>query len=554
MGYCTDGDLLTLAGYVSQEQASDICSLYNVTAIGTEAALIKYLAQSQATGIDASFTLFSGYLVFLMQAGFALICAAAVRRRSSGNVLLKNVVDACVGGICYYLVGFAFAFGSSSGSNAFIGSGNYALSDSMVDNSALQWKTFFFQWTFSATSATIIAGAVAERVAFEAYLGCSALMSGLVYPVVSHWLWAGQGWLSATNTNPLFGSGAIDFSGSGVVHLTGATAALMGILALGPRLGRFHPEGKGAFLPCRKPSTVAYMTLGTFLLWFGWYGFNPGSLQRISNAVSAATVARTAVCTTLGACGGALSGLLMSYSVEGKRWDLVQLCNGALCGLVAVTAGCSVIQPYAALIIGLLTAPLFIGSVALLMKCQLDDVVSAVPMHGACGLFGVLAVGLFAVPQYVNEIYPEKAGPARYGAFYGGSGQLLACQVIEVLAILAWVGAVMGLYFFAMKFARLLRVPLEQELAGLDASKYGVLTTNALPTPQQPNSFSPHPNGPGRPASNASDVVAASVVDDIMVRYRSAGAPSSSFVRLTPSNASQQDTFTMAAAPGKQAA
>ncbi|KIZ07862.1 Ammonium transporter 1 member 3 [Monoraphidium neglectum] len=537
---CSPDDLSAVAKLVGAAAAADVCAAVDVAAAGSPlAAVLRHLtaasaaakpaaaaaAAEQAHSTDVVFILFSGYLVFLMQpccdpahssaaldlplfaapihtsvghvatricvpnamtkhqAGFACLCAGHVRVKNAGNILMKNVVDCSVGTLAWYLLGNGFAFGQSNGrANPFIGTGNFALNSvSFTGVDGEGYPQFFFHWAFSAAATTIVSGAVAERISFGTYMLYSCFMSSLVYPVVAHWLWTQWGWLSPLAAAPLFGSGAIDFAGGVVVHTVGGAASLIGVYFCGPRVGRFGIDGS----PCRgyRENNSNLIVLGTFLLWFGWYGFNPGSALAVSTYSTAALVARTAVTTTIGAGTGGLSAMLIVYALT-KKYDVMALCNGVLCGLVAVTPGCGVIDPWAAVIVAVLAAGTFIAVDHLMLKLRLDDVVSAVPMHLGCGALGTLCVGFFARQQYVEEVYgaPGPAVGRRWGVFFGGDGRLLACQVVALLSALCWVSALLVPYFWVARRLNVVRVPVEQEISGLDASKYGVLTTNELPT------------------------------------------------------------------------
>ncbi|KAG2428008.1 hypothetical protein HXX76_011994 [Chlamydomonas incerta] len=444
--------------------------------------------------LDVAFLLFSAYLVFgPMQLGFALLCAGAIRSKNSMNVLMKNILDACTGAIGFYLFGYAFAFGHQANktSNAFIGDYNFALSYttqvSNVNNTisydgfATQgWHVFFFQWSFCAAATTIVSGAVAERCTFQAYLAYAFFISSFVYPVIVHWVWSASGWLSAFNTSNngyalILQTGAIDFAGGGVVHLTGGMAALMGAWIIGPRIGRFDASGKVNEM---KGHSATLVVMGTFLLWFGFYGFNPGSNLTISTKASAIVVSRVAVTTTLSAGAAGLTGLFWRY-MRTSTWDTVLVCNCCLAGLVGITCSCSVVEPWAALICGFVAAFVFIGfEYVVLYKMKIDDPVSAVALHLFCGVWALLFPGLLAQPSYVEDVYgaygfgKDVQGSKKFGILYGGHGQVLLCQVIEALSICTWVGIMMGAFFAILKLAKRLRVPVDQELAGLDVSKH----------------------------------------------------------------------------------
>ncbi|KAG2483868.1 hypothetical protein HYH03_017265 [Edaphochlamys debaryana] len=405
------------------------------------------------------------------------------------NILLKNILDACVGAIGFYLFGYAFAYGRKPGTdaNGFIGNWNFALSYTTEQSFAADgnfagagWQQFFFQWSFCAAATTIVSGAVAERCTFGAYVAYAFFLSSFVYPVVVHWVWASDGWLSAFNTSDggyakILKTGAIDFAGSGVVHMTGGIAALCGAAIIGPRVGRF--ESNGAVNEMKGHSAVL-VVMGTFLLWFGWFGFNPGSNLVIGSRVAAEIVSRVAVCTALGGGAGGFTMLVWKW-LRTRAWDVVAVCNGILAGLVAVTAGCAVIEPWAAIIAGAVGALVFCGADYLTLHvAKVDDPVSAFPLHGVVGAWGVLLPGLLAKGDYVEQAYGSYGFGStvdeghRYGILYGGHAQVLLSQFIEVLVITAWVGALVGVFFFIVHKAGMLRVSTEEELAGLDVINY----------------------------------------------------------------------------------
>merc|ERR1712164_133027 len=429
-----------------------------------------------ASATDANFMLTSAYLVFFMQAGFAMLCAGSVRSKNTKNILIKNVLDACVGAFAWFLFGYGFAFGTTDGHkpNSFIGSGNFAMKGVA---SAGDLAKYIFQWAFSAAAATIVSGSVAERTKFEAYLGYSFFLTAFVYPVVVHWGWSNEGWLGPGRTNGprMFNTGMLDFAGSGIVHMTGGVAGLVGAAIVGPRTGRFAPDGRVNPMPGHSAPLVV---LGTFILWLGWYGFNPGSqlaLVSYNDVASdnARVIARTAVTTTLSAAGGGVGAMALNYYLY-HVWDLIAVCNGCLAGLVGITAGCSTTEPWAAPICGALSALVIHFSSKLLLKLQIDDPLEAAPMHGFCGAFGVLWVGFMAKKEYVAEVFgTARNGYEPAGVFYGGNGKLLGAQIVGILVITAWVGTMLGGFFFLMKKLNLLRTSVEEENLGLDESKHG---------------------------------------------------------------------------------
>ena len=406
-----------------------------------------------------------------MQAGFAMLCAGSVRSKNTKNILLKNVLDACVGAIAWFLFGYGFAFGSRTGTgpNAFIGSGNWAMKDVSGAN-MLAW--YLFQWSFSAACATIVSGSVAERTKFEAYLGYSFFLTAFVYPVVVHWVWAvdGSGWLGTGYTlgKKVASTGMHDFAGSGVVHMVGGFSGLMGAMVVGPRTGRFASDGRVNPMPGHSAPLVV---LGTFILWLGWYGFNPGSQLALvafeaEASDNARVIARTAVTTTLSAAGGGVAAMVLNYTLY-HVWDLIAVCNGVLAGLVGITAGCSTTEPWAAPICGALSALVIHFSSKLLLKLQIDDPLEAAPMHGFCGAFGVLWVGFMAKKEWAESM------GFRGGAFYEAGGRQLGAQIVGILVILAWTCGTIGPFFMLMKKLDLLRITAEEETLGLDESKHG---------------------------------------------------------------------------------
>ncbi len=418
--------------------------------IGVSEAITAATAglEDHATAVDKMYVLISGFMVFLMQCGFAMLTAGSVRTKNVKNVLIKNLLDACVGALAYFLFGYNFAYGADG--NAFIGHGEFALSKGWNTD----FTSFFFQWTFAATAATIVSGSVAERTSFYAYLGYAFFLTAFVYPVVSHWVWDGSGWMTS-----LFGVGVVDFAGCSVVHMVGGVAGIIGAIIVGPRMGRFDENGKVQPLAGH---SATLCTLGTFLLWFGWYGFNPGSTLGVTGGAYA-TVERCAVTTTLAAAAGGVTTLIVRKATD-HIFDLISVLNGVLAGLVAITASCAFVEPWAAVVIGAIGAAVYIGSAELLLKLKIDDPLEAFPIHGATGFWGVIAGGLF------NR---AGLGSSASGLFFGGGGKLLAANVVGSLVIALWTGALIGPFFIAMKAVKLLRVSPEEEEAGNDVSKHG---------------------------------------------------------------------------------
>ncbi|KAF8402002.1 hypothetical protein HHK36_012953 [Tetracentron sinense] len=426
-----------------------------------------------AFAVDTTYLLFSAYLVFAMQLGFAMLCAGSVRAKNTMNIMLTNVLDAAAGGLFYYLFGFAFAFGAPS--NGFIGKHFFGLKEFPAPS--YDYSLFLYQWAFAIAAAGITSGSVAERTQFVAYLIYSAFLTGFVYPVVSHWFWSSDGWASPARTDNdlLFSSGVIDFAGSGVVHMVGGIAGLWGALIEGPRIGRFDHSGRPVAL---RGHSATLVVLGTFLLWFGWYGFNPGSFLTILKAYGDggsyygqwSAVGRTAVTTTLAGCTAALTTLFGKRLLVG-HWNVTDVCNGLLGGFAAITGGCSVVEPWAAIICGFVAAWVLIGCNKLAEKLKYDDPLEAAQLHGGCGSWGIIFTALFAREAYVNEVYPGRPGRP-HGLFMGGGGKLLAAHVIQILVIIGWVSATMGPLFYVLHRLKLLRISSEDEMSGMDLTRH----------------------------------------------------------------------------------
>ncbi|KVH96680.1 ammonium transporter 1 member 2-like [Cynara cardunculus var. scolymus] len=462
---CSAAELTPLLGFAANATAAAdyICERFTATSD-------KFTNTTYA--IDNTYLLFSAYLVFAMQLGFAMLCAGSVRAKNTMNIMLTNVLDAAAGGLSYYVFGFAFAFGGPS--NGFIGKHYFGLKS--IPSDVYDYSFFLYQWAFAIAAAGITSGSIAERTQFVAYLIYSSFLTGFVYPIVSHWVWSSDGWASASRTSGslLLGSGAIDFAGSGVVHMVGGIAGLWGALIEGPRIGRFDRSGRSVALRGHSASLVV---LGSFLLWFGWYGFNPGSFLTISKSYNTSNqyygqwsaIGRTAVTTTLAGCTAALTTLFSKRLLVG-HWNVTDVCNGLLGGLAAITSGCAVVEPWAAVVCGFIAAWVLIGFNILAEKFKYDDPLEAAQLHGGCGSWGLLFTGLFAKKQYVHEVY---ASGRPYGLFMGGGGKLLAAQIIQILVIVGWVSATMAPLFYLLKKLNLLRVSKEDEMAGMDMTRHG---------------------------------------------------------------------------------
>jgi len=425
--------------------------------------------------VDVFYSLITGSMVFLMQCGFAMLCAGSVRQKNAKNIMLKNILDACGGAMGWFLLGYALAGGSGGD---FVGtSGEQFLLNGYKRGA--EYIDFFFQWTFAATAATIVAGTIAERCKMEAYLCYSFFLTAFVYPVIVHSIWNGDGFLSAANADPFRGVGMIDFAGSGVVHMTGGATALVAAIVLGPRIGRFYDADGNALAEPGDfpPHSVTLQVLGTFLLWFGWYGFNPGSTLAIDGYGDIAGLC--AVTTTMAAAAGCLSALFTDTIIGMLRngeaeYDLTMAMNGTLSGLVAITAGCSVVAPWAAIIIGIVAGWVYIFSSNLLVSFKIDDAVDAIPVHLFNGMWGCIATGLFAEPFRTALAY---GGVTNSGLFYSwGNGgfdcNLLLAEFCGILWIMGWVVFIMTPFSYLLQFLGIFRVDATEEKVGLDISHH----------------------------------------------------------------------------------
>lgn len=406
------------------------------------------------TAVNFAWTLVAAFLVFFMQAGFAMVEVGLSRAKNAIAVLAKNFMDGLIGGLAYWAFGFAFMFGGSmlaSGlttGNAFIGLSGFMLSGDAYDVTTME--LWFFQMVFAATAATIASGAMAERTKVTAYLAYSFIISAIIYPIYGHWVWGG-GWLS---TLP-FGAGVKDFAGSGVVHAVGGFVALAGAAMVGPRIGKYNADGKPNALPGH---SLTLLALGMFILFFGWFGFNPGSTM----AATDLRISVIAANTFLGGAAGAVVAVYYSLLRTGKI-DFALACNGGLAGLVAVTAPCAYITPLSAVIIGAIGALVMIWAAGFVERTlKIDDVVGAGAVHGFTGLWGLIAVGIFADGTYGGVS----------GLLAGNPGQLIA-QLISVVVVTAWSLGTGLAAFWLLKKTMGLRVTREEEIQGLDILEHG---------------------------------------------------------------------------------
>ncbi len=415
-----------------------------------------------ATDADTLWTCLAAFLVFFMQAGFAMVETGFTRAKNACNILMKNLMDFSIGSLSFWLVGFGLMFGASYA--GLFGTTNFFYDAGATDVSAnnFNWAFLIFQTVFCATAATIVSGAMAERTKFSSYLIYTVAITVIVYPIFGSWAWGslldGNGWLEAR--------GFADFAGSTVVHSIGGWAALAGALVLGPRIGKYGKKGQITPIPGH---SIPLAALGVFILWLGWFGFNPGS----TTAIGTGEFAPIAVMTNLAAAAGALGAMICSWMLF-KKPDPSFTFNGTLAGLVAITAGCNVMTaPFAALT-GFVAGFVVVGSCVFFDKIRIDDPVGAISVHGVCGAWGTLAVGLFA-----------KDG---VGLFLGGGFGQLQVQAIGVAAAFLWAFPVSLAIFLTLKHTVGLRVSREEEIEGLDITEHGIYAyppaiISAGPTP-----------------------------------------------------------------------
>jgi Amt family ammonium transporter len=407
---------------------------------------------SVAVGLDTVWVLLCAALVFLMEAGFAALEAGFVHSRNSLNIIMKVFMDCTIGMVGFFICGFGLMYGSDvfgvAGLSGFILQGDLSHLNLKIPVEAF----WLFQAAFAIAMATIVSGAVAERMKFAPYLVFSLLATVVIYPLAGHWVWNPAGWLNRL--------GMLDFAGSAVVHSLGGWAALAAVLVLGPRNGRFNKNGSINIMPGHNLPLAA---LGAFILWFGWFGFNPGSTLSGTDT----NIAKIAMNTNLSAAAGGTVAALLTLFKYGKA-DLSMAINGALGGLVAITAGCAFIGPLSSLFVGAVAGVLIIIAVPLFDYFHADDPVGAIAVHGVCGTFGTLAVGIFAYDG---------------GLLYGGGFHLLGVQLLGIVAIGLWGFGTTYVLFSLLKATVGIRVSKEDEIVGLDLSEHGISAYNDLEYP-----------------------------------------------------------------------
>jgi Amt family ammonium transporter len=427
-------------------------SLFAITlvhlAAGSLAAADSEIDVSQLKmGLDTVWVLLGAFLVFFMQAGFGMVEAGFIRAKNTCNILTKNFLDFCMASLGFFLIGYGLMFGDG---NAFCGTKGWCLFglDSTTGGIPL-YAFWLFQAAFCGAAATIVAGGMAERMKFPAYLIYSFIISAFIYPIVGHWIWGG-GWLGDM--------GFSDFAGSTVVHTVGGCAALIGTSILKPREGKYAVDGKPNVLAGHN---IPLASLGVFILWFGWFGFNAGSTLGVTDG---SVIGRVAINTNLAAALGGIAAMATVWKRFGKP-DLSMAMNGALAGLVAITAPCAFVEPWAALVIGAVAGYLVVRGVELLDKLQIDDPVGAFPVHGICGIWGTLCVGIFG---------KTALGLENNGFIYGGNPMQLGVQIVGSVSTVVFVVISMGMVFKLIDRTVGLRINREEELRGLDIGEHGM--------------------------------------------------------------------------------
>jgi Amt family ammonium transporter len=426
--------------------------------------------------LNTVWTLIAAFLVFGMQVGFTMLEAGFCRSRETVNVLMECVVDTCLCGLLFWAFGFAFMF---SNGNGFIGYHWFFLQDAPKTYATTAGDTgvaflayWLFQFAFADTCSTITSGAMIGRTGFVGDLLYSLAVSGFIYPIIGHWSWGPDGWLatmgSENNFLPSLGTGFHDFAGSTVVHTIGGFVALAGAIVLGPRLGRKFKRDGGAPM---KPHDLTIAVSGGLILWFGWYGFNPGSTL---SAMDFEGIGRVAANTTLAACAAGLGAMFFAAMLF-KTWDASYTTNGFLAGLVAITCPCYWVNPLGAVLLGAIAGVIVVLGVELLEWLRIDDPIGAVPVHGICGIWGTLSLGLFACGKFGSSgsTGPDNSTPLT-GLFYGGGTSLLTAQAIgsAVTTVATFVVSLAVMYF--VNSLGLLRVSKEGELHGLDLHEHGI--------------------------------------------------------------------------------
>eukprot|EP01062_Namystynia_karyoxenos_P060668 TRINITY_DN5234_c0_g2_i2.p1 TRINITY_DN5234_c0_g2~~TRINITY_DN5234_c0_g2_i2.p1 ORF type:complete len:2768 (+),score=500.81 TRINITY_DN5234_c0_g2_i2:81-8384(+) len=431
--------------------------------------------------LDALWVLFCGTLVFLMQLGFAFLEAGGVRAMNVQNIVFKNLGDCCIGCICWWAFGYGVAFGNAGGTSAFIGTSDFFLSShGAIPASSL--PGFFLSFTYATTACTILSGAVAERITLGGYYVAVVVIMAFSYPVVVHWIWSGDGWLSPWNADrwPSNANGVLDFAGSAVIHMYGGASAFVGAIIIGPRklpgdVDVFTDEGEKLTAPHNKFQSA----VGTLMLWFSWFGFNAGSVGGFSSG-GHEVAANAAVTTLLAGCAATVTALLYFPTVVG-HYDLGHTCNAALAGLVAITAPCAYVSPASAIPIGIVAALVYLQWSRFRKWCRVDDVLDASSVHFAGGLWGTISVGIFADSGRIRAATGDDTLGAAAGLFMGGGAAQLGTQLLGALVVTLWAVTITTVIFYALDWSFIgLRVPLVEEYEGIDKHLCGGLTYDYL--------------------------------------------------------------------------
>jgi Amt family ammonium transporter len=422
-----------------------ISSLWRIGIILLAFPTVLFASEGVQTNLNIVWLGIAGAMVMFMQVGFIALESGFTRGKNAVNVASKGILDFAVGAILYFAIGYAFMFGEGS----IIGTTNFFLSDYIASGDSWGMMVWFFQVMFAGAAATIVSGAVAERVKLSAYVIACALIAGVIYPLFGHWVWSGEGWLAAMNFH--------DFAGSTVIHSLGGWLALSGAIVLGPRIGKFSRSGKTNAIPGHN---IPLATVGTFILWFGWYGFNGGS-----TLIGDGSIAVVLLNTTLGGAAGSLSAMVYSVFKQNKLVDLGMTLNGALAGLVSVTAGADVLHPGLSILVGLIAGILVSVAVPFFDRLKIDDPVGAISVHGVNGAWGTIAVGLFS---------------AEYS---------LGTQLIGVITVFVYAFGVGMIMFKVIDKVMGLRVTKDEELVGLDIAEHGYSAYPEFPSHSEVSLF-----------------------------------------------------------------
>ena len=430
----------------------------------SELANLSEAVSANKIALDTVWVLVTAFLVFWMNAGFALVESGLCQAKNTVNILAKNFVVFAIASIAFLVIGWGLMFGDGNsligtdGLFFLLGADNSPATGDAYKGvySAMNWTgvplyaKFFFQLVFAGTAATIVSGAVAERIKFLSFIVFSVIIVGFIYPVGGHWIWGG-GWLAK--------AGMFDFAGSTVVHSIGGWAALAGVMVLGPRLGKFTKDGRVSPIPGHNMSTA---TLGALILWLGWFGFNPGSTM----AADAGAIARIALTTNTAAAAATITATLTAWIMLRKP-DLSMILNGTLAGLVAITASCAFVSVVSSLIIGLIAGVIVVLAVIMFDKLKLDDPVGALSVHLVNGVFGTLALGFFAEDRFAPGITGD-------GLLFGGGTKLVVSQIMGIVGIGVFTFVVSIVAWYVIKAIFGLRVSKEEEMEGLDIGEHGV--------------------------------------------------------------------------------